>query len=95
MNSFFTKDESCTLFTSKIVENLDLEVPGYWVPLEPVVPAHPKEFMKLSYSMNKMLNIYYDICIAEPIGVSSSSHSCKRMFSVIKTNPVGMKTMLG
>ena len=94
VNSFFDRDESSILYRSQIVENLDLEVPGFWVPLEAVVPSHPKEFMNLSNSMYKMLNIYYDKCIAEPIEVSSS-HSCKRMYASIKKNPVGMKAMLG
>lgn len=73
INSFVNRDETMTIFQKKIVENLDLEVPGFWVPLEPIVPHHPKEFLNFTIKLYKMMNIYYDKCIAEPIKVDCSS----------------------
>jgi hypothetical protein len=75
-----------TIYRSKVVENLDLDVPGFWATLEPLVPHHPKEFLNYSLNLNKMMNIYYAKSIAEPIGVECTSSSFKRMFSAIKNN---------
>lgn len=47
VQNFAYRDQSF-LYTNKVVENLDLQVPGYWILLKALVPEHPKEF--LSYN---------------------------------------------
>lgn len=95
VNSFVCRDESFSIYRSHSVENLDLDVPGFWTTLEPIVPEHPKEFLRHTLKLSKMMNIYYDNCIAEPVGMECGSSSFKRMFATIKFNPIGMKAMLG
>jgi len=41
INNFITRDKRDCLFQSRIVENLDLSVPGKWAVLKPLVPEHP------------------------------------------------------
>ena len=49
--NFVTRDHFSCLYKQTVRENLDLNVPGYWIIQEPLVPEHPRHFLKLSRSM--------------------------------------------
>jgi hypothetical protein len=95
VNDFGSRNDEMTIYRSKVVENLDLDVPGYWAVLEPLVPKDPTNFMNLTIKMKAMLNIYFDNTVAEPIKVECNSQSFKRFYQTIKNNPVGMRAMIG
>ena len=95
VNNFVTRDSGSLFYRSRIVENLDLNVEGQLAILEPLVPEHPKEFLKYSGPINSMMNIYYAKVTSEPINVNCASASFQRMFNIFKHNPVGKKALIG
>jgi hypothetical protein len=58
-----------------VVENLDLQVPGFWIILKPLIPEHPKEFLSYNGLLDKLFNIYFDNAIASPIDFTCPSSS--------------------
>jgi len=93
--SSFARDDRSYMYREQVVENLDLMVTGEWAILMPLVPEHPKEFLNYSIKFNKLLNIYYEKVISEPVNLSCSSASFDRMLSSVRNNPAAKKLMIG
>ena len=69
VSNFVNRDESLTIYRSHVVENLELEVPGQWVVLDPIVPENIDLFARMTLALKKQTNIYYAKCISEPVEI--------------------------
>ena len=61
----------------------------------PLIPVHPKEFLKFSYKLNAMLNIYFDRVLSEPVHLTCPSAAYNRLDSSIRNNPLAKKVLIG
>ena len=90
------RDEAASiLYRYTVVENLDLAVSGDWDILMPLIPAHPKEFLKYSNKMTAMFNIFYERVLCEPINVTCPTAVFNRMNNSIRSNPLAKRVMVG
>mmetsp|Transcript_6897 Transcript_6897/g.11109 ORF Transcript_6897/g.11109 Transcript_6897/m.11109 type:complete len:148 (+) Transcript_6897:188-631(+) len=83
------------LYSSKVCENLSLEIEGQHSELPPLIPEKPIDFLNYTRKLQGQLQIYFSCCLAETIRMECTSTSYKRHFNTLTNHPLAKKLLVG